>query len=191
MHLDDDRLIDLLRDAAGDDDERRHVAGCASCRTSLEWWRRQLEGLRSLAAEDVSERELHRLRVLYRQLGPQPETTATRWLARLVRSTGEIVPALRGGGEPRMLEFEGGPLRVVVQLSGSTLHGQLVNEADDVEGGTLVLSADEGPAYSADLDELGEFHLEDVRPGCYHASLWAGGERLDVAELEIDGPAGV
>ncbi len=190
MHLDDDRLIDMLRGDRGDDAERRHIAGCDSCRASSEWWHRQLLGLESLAAENVGQRELHRLRVLYRQLGPQPEGARTRWLARLVRATGEVVPALRGSAAPRLLEFQGGPLRVVVQLTGSTLHGQLLNDADDIDGGTLVLTADDGAAYTAELDELGEFHLEDLRPGSYHASWWTAGERLDVAEIQVEAPAG-
>lgn len=190
MHLDDDRLINLLRDDADDADGHRHVAGCASCRTALELWRHRLEGLRALTAESVDDRELHRLRTLFRHRGPQSEATAGRWLARLVRSSVEPVPAFRGAAEARLLELEGGPLRVVLQLAGSTLHGQVTSDADDVGAGTLVLSADDGTGYTTELDDLGEFHLERLRPGRYHASWWTSAGRLETSDLEIGDPSG-
>ncbi len=194
MHLDDARLIDLMR-GAGDDGASGHLAGCDECLARQRWWVDRLGDLRLLREQAVDERELHRLTALFRQCGPRPGGVR-RWFAELVPSPSEVPVRVRGS-EAVLKEYRGGPVRIVLQLRGGPrgmLHGQLLDEGGaPVEGGgELVVRAadDRGVAFTSEIDELGEFHVEGLSPGRYAASWLIGPDRVDLDPLILEGHVG-
>lgn len=190
-HLDDDRIVDLIS-GTGDGDSRRHLEGCAACAERLESWRGLLAGLGVLARESVGESELHRLRTMFRQLGPG-RRDATSWMARLVRSTAAATVAVRGATAAELLELEAGPYTVLVQVTPvgrgeAAIHGQVLGEgATAGEPGTMVLQRDDGVAHVQELDDLGEFHVEPVDAGAWRVTWWLGNARIELDELRVGG----
>jgi len=191
-HLTDERIVDLI---GGDEipGAHEHLVSCSRCRALHQQWLQRMELLRDLHRETVDTAELHRLRVMYRELGPQPAGTA-RWLARLVRTTAMQPAAVRGAVSGSILEYEAGPYSLLLRVGtvgrGSTVsvHGQLTTMRGDVGGGgTMALSAVDGRAYVCDIDRFGEFHLARIVPGRYRALWWIDGGAIELADLAIGG----
>jgi hypothetical protein len=175
-HLDVDRVIEAVTGRASDA-ERVHVDTCDRCRSEVESWRKDLEALRELEAESMSDAELHRLRVMFRQLGPARERPSL--VARLIRrSEPAAAAAVRGGVTSTFEEYQAGPFGVVLQIrpAGHDLfdvHGQLSTDAGPVgDEAVAVLSSADGWVGRATLDAHGEFRLRGVPAGPY-ALFWS------------------
>ncbi len=189
-HLTDERIVDLI---GGDEipGAHEHLDSCSRCRALHQQWLLRMELLRDLYRETIESPELHRLRVMYRELGPQP-AGAARWLARLVRTSVLQPAAVRGAVSGSIAEYEAGPYNLLLRVGptgrGSTVsvHGQLTAARGDVGGGgTMALSALGGRAYVCDIDRFGEFHLAGVVPGRYRALWWIDGGAIELADLAI------
>lgn len=188
-HLSSARIVDLIggEDVPG---ARKHLDSCSSCRELHQTWLQRIESLRDLDLESLDEAELHKLRAMYRQLGPR-RSEGAHWLARLVR-TSDILPApVRGVAADTISEYEAGPYTLLLRVGPTgrgeavSVHGQLTGTRGESGGGTLALSAVDGRAYVCDIDQFGEFHLQRVRTGRYRALWWVDDGAVEVADLEI------
>jgi hypothetical protein len=191
-HITEQTIVDLI---GGDEiaGAQEHLASCARCRELHRRWIERMELLRDLHRETLDEAELHRLRVMYRQLGPQP-VEGVRWVARLVRGSAMQPAAVRGVVSGGIAEYEAGPYTLLVQVGpagrGSTVsvHGQLTTTRGDAgSGGTMALSSTDSGAHVCDIDRFGEFHLKSVAPGRYRALLWVDGGAIELVDLSIGG----
>jgi hypothetical protein len=197
-HLDVDRVIEAVAGRASDA-ERVHVDTCDRCRSEVESWREDLEALRELEAESLSDGELHRLRVMFRQLGPAREKPSL--VARLIRrSEPAAAAAVRGGVTSTFEEYQAGPFGVVLQIRPAghdvfDVHGQLSSDLGAVgPDAVAVLSSEDGWVGRAALDAHGEFRLHGVPAGPY-ALFWSvHDDRVRIDRLWIgddDAGAGV
>jgi len=193
-HLDLDRILEAL--AGGGETEKNHLAGCERCRAELERWRGRLEALRAADAEEVTPKEEHRLRVLFRQFGPSPQRTPL--LARLVRTSAQPTPlAATRGRAAALSEFQAGAYSATVQvLPGKRagryeVHGSLLRDGGEAAAGSAALTG-ERPPYGDrhSLDEFGEFHFSGVPGGTYRVTWAVDGERIEVEELTIGDEGG-
>ena len=191
-HITDQTVVDLIGGAeiAGAEE---HLASCAQCRELQRIWVQRLASLRDLQRESLDESELHRLRVMYRQLGPRP-VEGMRWVARLVRGSDLQPAAVRGVVSGSIIEYEAGPYTLLVRVgpggrgSKVSVHGQLTTSAGDAgSSGTMALSSTDNGAYICDIDRFGEFHLKGVSPGRYRALLWVDGGAIELVDLSIGG----
>ena len=189
-HLNLDLILDVLAGRAGAE-ESAHLAECSRCREDAVVWKQRLETLREVEAERLGDAEEHRLRVLYRQLGPSPRRS--RLVAELVRGAARPAEAAAVRGESaEMAEFRAADFVATVQiLPGGTggsheIHGCLLRGGAGVPSGCAVLSGETG-AYCdrTDLDEFGEFHFSDVPGGVYHLSWVAVEHRIEIENLSV------
>jgi hypothetical protein len=191
-HLEVDRIIDVVN-GKGETAELDHIDGCVECRGEIDAWSRRLPVLESLAAEELASGELHRLRTLYRQLGPSGKQS---WIARLVRRSEpghQAVPdPVRGALSPSFEEYDAGSWSIVLQIRPSDtearfdIHGQMSSVAGEPhDGGDVVFASDSGPGFRATLDRFGEFRLRAVPAGIYGATWVVNNERIDLTELGI------
>jgi len=192
-HLSLDRIFAVLAgDGVVDVD---HLAGCRRCRAELDRWRERLAGLRAAEAEALSPAEEHRLRVLFRQLGPSPRRRSL--VLRLVRPPELPAPAAARGGSTLLAEFRGGSFAATIQVLPARrpgcyeVHGSLLNEGREVAGGSAALIGGDPPyGDRGTVDAFGEFHFSDVPAGTY-ALVWdAAGERIELDELTIGDEGG-
>lgn len=188
-HLTAAQIIDLI---GGDEQPgaREHLDSCSACRELHQTWLRRMDSLRDLERERLDESELHKLRVMYRQLGPK-RADGAHWLASLVRSSDSAPAAVRGAASGAISEYEAGPYTLLVRVGPVgrgekvSIHGQLTATGGELGGGTLALSAADGRAYVCDIDRFGEFHLQRVPSGHYRALWWFEGGAVEVVDLEI------
>jgi len=192
-HLKLDQIIEVL---VGSATGSGHLGGCERCRAELESWRGRLEALRAVEAEELTPREEHQLRVLFRQLGPSARRRPV--LAHLVRSSEQQAAlAAARGSMSALSEFRGDAFSATVQvLPGRRagryeVHGSLLHDGKEVAGGTAVL-AGEDPPYGdrRDLDEFGEFHFSGVPAGTYRVTWVVDGERIEADYLSIGDEGG-
>lgn len=173
------------------------MAGCDVCSRLLDLWRTRLEDLRDVEQNRLDNFEIHRLRVLFRELGPSPDTR--RWVARLFRSSvPETAVAVRGSLAATLEAYKAGPYQIVLQTRPSEregrfdLHGQLTVESDEVPPGMqVVLTTDAGFAERASIDAFGEFSVIGVPRGACRFACYNADERIEFDGLEIgegDGP---
>ncbi len=190
-HLDEDRLLDLLTEPATKREEE-HLARCPRCREALASWEETRAALRELDSQELSESEIHHLRVLFRQLGPSP--VRRRWIARLVRPSAPLSQAVatRGALTPSLSEYQAGQLSLILRVSPSRgkerydVHGTIQGEGTDrLQGSAVVLFSDEGFGDVAEPDSLGEFHFHDVPTGRYHMSWALEDGRVDVEDIAV------
>lgn len=189
-HMDASQVIDLIlgEEASGAAD---HLKSCRRCRQLHRTWIRRMESLRDLHRESLDEAESHRLRVMYRQLGPHP-SVGGRWLASLVRASDGQLAAVRGVASGTILEYSAGPYNVLLRVATPDLrstiavYGQLTKDdgAPDLSGWASFV-ADDGADFICTLDRFGEFHLPSGAPGCYRVVLWVGGEVVEIDDLRI------
>jgi anti-sigma factor RsiW len=189
-HMTEEQIIDLI-DGEGPPEAEAHLAECSKCSSVQRLWVDRIEALREMTRERLEESELHRLRVLFRQLGPG-EGRAPRWIARLVRSSSAAPATARGLVSGQIMEFNAGPyvlmLRVGAQGSRSTVSvtGQIASVEEDCEiGGTFALTPQNGRARLSDVDQFGEFNVTEVEPGSYRGTWWFGDQLLVVHDVEI------
>lgn len=188
-HLTAAQLVDLIggEDVPG---AREHLDACSTCREQHQTWTRRMSSLQDLELESLDEAEMHKLRVMYRQLGPK-RSEETHWLARLVRSSDSQPAAVRGIAADRITEYEAGPYTLLLRVGQArrgeavSVHGQLTSRRGDSGSGTMALSAADGRAYVCDIDQFGEFHLKQVLSGRYRALWWVEDGAVEVADLEI------
>ena len=189
-HMTEEQIIDLI-EGEGPPEAEAHIAGCLECRSVQRLWAERIEALREMSRENLDDSELHRLRVLYRQLGPGQNRTAL-WIARLVRSSAAAPAAARGVVSGQIMEYNAGPyvlmLRVGAQGSRSAVSviGQIasVEEVREI-GGTFALTPPNGQIRLSDVDEFGEFSLVGVAPGSYRGTWWFGDQFMVVHDVEI------
>lgn len=189
-HLTEAHIIDLI-EGEGSSEAEAHLADCSRCRSEKRIWVERLEALREMSRESVDESELHRLKVLYRQLGPG-QGRAPRWIASLVRSSAAAPAAARGVASGEIAEYSAGPytlmLRVGAQGSRPTVSviGQIATVDQDRDiGGTFALTPPTGPVRLSDVDQFGEFNLPEVEPGSYRGTWWFGDQIMVVHDVEI------
>lgn len=189
-HLTEAHIIDLI-EGEGPSEAEAHLADCSKCRSEKRLWVDRIEALREMSRESVDDSELHRLKVLYRQLGPG-QGRAPRWIARLVRSSAAAPAAARGVASGEIMEYNAGPyslmLRVGAQGSRSTVPviGQIASVEQNREiGGTFALTPPEGRVRLSDVDQFGEFNLPEVAPGSYQGTWWFGDQIMVVHDIEI------
>ena len=190
-HLTAEQIIDLI---GGDEPPgaREHLGSCSTCRELHMTWLRRMDSLRDLEREGLDEAEMHRLRVMYRQLGPK-RAEGAHWLASLVRSSQGAPAAVRGEASGTISEYEAGPYSLLLRVGPVgrgekvSVHGQLTTPRGEGGGGTLALSSADGRAYVCDIDRFGEFHLRQVPIGRYRALWWIEDGAVEVADLEIGG----
>lgn len=188
-HLTAAQIVELVGggEVAGGEE---HLRSCAGCRRMVEEWGEKLAALRELDRQALDPTELHRLRVMYRQLGPQ-RSEGHSWVATLLRRSDRQPAAVRGGSSGVVSEFEAGPYTLLVRVgpenrrSRIAVHGQLSSRRGSAGDGTMALSAADGRAYVCDIDHFGEFHLDGVVPGRYRALFWLQDDAVEVADLEI------
>jgi hypothetical protein len=188
-HLTAAQIVDLI---GGEDipGARRHLEACSRCRELEAIWVRRMDSLREIEREGLDPAELHKLRVMYRQLGPK-RAEGAHWLANLVRSSDRQPVAVRGAASGRVSEYEAGPYTLLVRVgpvsrkATVSVHGQLTRKHGDAGVGTMALSAADGRAYVCDIDRFGEFHLREVTPGRYRALWWLDQGAVEVTDLEI------
>lgn len=189
-HLGFDRIFDHLG-GTGTADEAKHLEGCEACRQQLADWRAKLGDLRELEANAVEGSEMHKLRVLFRELGPSPADRG--WVARLIRgSQPPEAVAVRGGLSASFQAYEAGPYEVLVQTVPSRIEGRFDVQGQVVGGGgefpkasQVVLSSVDGYGFRAACDVFGEFRLEGVPEGTCRL-VWIGhGERIELDALTV------
>ncbi|NOZ93695.1 MAG: hypothetical protein GXP47_03005 [Acidobacteria bacterium] len=190
-HLDDDRLLDLLR-APATREEKEHLARCSRCRQALGSWEETLGALRELEQEEVSDLEAHRLRVLFRQLGPSP--ARRHWLARLVQPGPALsrATATRGTLTPSLFEYRAGEMSLILHVAPSRdrgryeIHGTIQAQGERPSGGgRVVLVSDEGFGDITEPDPFGEFHFDGVPTGRYNMSWTLDEGQVDVEDVVI------
>lgn len=188
-HLTAAQIVDLI---GGEEsaEARQHLASCSRCRELEAAWVRRMDSLRELAREGLDPAELHRLRVMFRQLGPGRDE-AEHWLATLVRSSDRQPVAVRGAASGTVSEYQAGPYTLLVRVGPVSrretvsVHGQLTQRHGESGAGTMALSSADGRAYVCDIDQFGEFHLREVPTGRYHALWWLERGAVEVTSLEI------
>ncbi len=192
QHLHEDRLIEIAR-GGGSPEEHRHLASCRACTRAVRLWRKRLEGMGELAAAALSDGERHRLRVLFRQLGPGRRES---WVARLVRRAPRPAPALRGQSVASLEDLEAGPYRGLLQVRPSgdgtfELHLMVRRGGEAAPAGSrFVLSGPGARAHVALLDEHGEVHVGGLEPGRYSAVCWLPEGRMELPEIRVGGGDG-
>lgn len=97
-------------------------------------------------------------------------------LAQLVADSAFETAGVRGGGDARLLSFEGGDLALEVQVTPSGEHGEVLGQVvppPRSTGGVVRLEMREGVSLSAQLDEVGGFRFDDVPLGLvrFHVEL--------------------
>jgi hypothetical protein len=188
-HLTSAQIVDLI--GGGDEPgAREHLDECPACRELEATWIGRMDSLRELEQERLDPAEVHRLRVMYRQLGPKRIEGSYR-LASLVRSSDRQPAAVRGVAAGRVSEYEAGPYTLLVTVGPVgrretvAVHGQLTASRGEAGSGMMTLSSANGRAYICDIDRYGEFHLREVIPGRYRALWWVDEGAVEVADLEI------
>ena len=189
-HLTEAHIIDLIEGEASSEAET-HLAVCSECRSAKRLWVDRIEALREMSRESVDESELHRLRVLYRQLGPGQDR-APRWIAKLVRSSAGAPAAARGVASGEIAEYSGGPYTIMLRVGarGSrptvSVIGQIASTEQDRDiGGTFALTPPNGRVRLSDVDQFGEFNLPEVEPGSYRGTWWFGDQIMVMHDVEI------
>jgi hypothetical protein len=189
-HLTEAEIIDLI-EGDGSFEAESHIVGCSRCRSVQNLWVDRLEALREMSRETLDESELHRLRVLFRQLGPG-QSRVPRLIAKLVRSSAAAPAMARGVASGEIMEYHAGPytlmLRVGAQGSQSTVSvvGQIASVEEDREiGGTFALTPPNGRVRLSDVDPFGEFNLTELAPGTYRGTWWFGDQLMVVHKVEI------
>jgi len=189
-HLTEANIIDLIEGEASIEAEA-HLAGCSDCRSRERLWADRIEALREMSRESVDESELHRLRVLYRQLGPGQDR-APRWIASLVRSSAATPAATRGVASGEIAEYVAGPYTLMLRVGARGTRptvpviGQIASvDEDRVIGGTFALTPPNGRVRISDVDQFGEFNLPEVEPGSYRGTWWFGDQIMVVHNVEI------
>ncbi|MEX1311703.1 MAG: hypothetical protein AB1Z65_14855 [Candidatus Sulfomarinibacteraceae bacterium] len=190
-HTTETQIIELLQ---GEDlpEVDAHLKDCDPCRSLQRLWSDRMDDLRSLDRESLDDSEIHRLRVLYRHLGPA-ESHVTRWLATLVRSSRTAPSAARGLVTGEIMEYSAGPFNIMLQVgargprSQTSVVGQIgTTEADRGIGGTFSVISETGDERFSDVDEFGEFHLEDLPVGTYRGAWRFEDQMLIVPSIEIE-----
>jgi anti-sigma factor RsiW len=189
-HMTEAQIIDAMH-GDGPDDAESHLDACPECASVRDLWLARIEALREMTRESLDDREIHHLRVLFRQLGPG-QSPARRWIGELVRSSAAAPAAVRGVAAGEIMEYDAGPytlmLRVGAQGTRPTVSvvGQIASVEDDRKiGGTFALTPANGRVRVADVDRFGEFNLPDVLPGSYRGTWWFGDQLMVVHEVEI------
>jgi len=193
-HLEVDQFVGILR-GRGSEDERCHLEGCTLCRAELDTWRRRLPVLGDLLTGSLADTELHRLRVLFRQLGPAGRKNRR---ATLVKTSGPrpaaAMVAVRGTLAASLEEYEAGPWKIVLQVRPSDaearfdVHGQMSSrDGASLPGGDVMVSSDDGHSLRTTLDGFGEFRFRGMPEGVYRATWVVGAERIEISGLEIGG----
>lgn len=191
-HMNEAQIIDLI---AGDGapEDRAHLEACAECRAVEQRWIERVDALREIGREQLDEAEMHRLRVLFRQLGPGPGRVV-KWVAKLVRSSASApaTATARGVASGEIMDFSAGRYSLMLRVGarGSrqavSVVGQVVCEEDDCAvGGMFALTPPDGRVRLSDVDRFGEFQLTDVAPGTYRGTWWFEDQLMVVPEVEI------
>jgi hypothetical protein len=189
-HITEAQIIELLQ-GEGSAEAVTHLKTCARCRSLQQLWNERIEGLRALSRESLDDLEIHRLRVLYRHLGPS-EDHLPRWIATLVRSSRTAPAAVRGLVSGEIMEYSAGPFNIMLQVgnhgpqSKVTMVGQIGTTEDEPQiGGTFSVISAAGHERFSDVDEFGEFHLADLPVGSYRGTWWFEDQMLIVPSIEI------
>ena len=189
-HMSEGQIIDLIQ-GEGPSGAEDHIAQCSECRSVQHFWVERIDALREMSRESLDESELHRLRVLFRQLGPG-QNRAPHWIAKLVRSSHSAPAAARGVASGEIMEYSAGPFNVMFRVGarGSRSTVSVVGQIEAVEagneiGGSFSLVSPGMPERFSDVDQFGEFHLPDVAPGSYRGTWWFEDQIMIVPEIEI------
>jgi len=189
-HLTETEIIDLI---GGEDAEgaEAHIGRCETCRSALGVWTDRIEALREMSRESLDDSELHRLRVLYRQLGPG-KARREGLIARLIRSSAAAPAATRGIAAGEIMEFGAEThtlmLRIGARGPRSTVSvvGQIAAAGGGEKiGGVFALTPRDGRVRLSDVDQFGEFQLTDVAPGRYRGTWWFEDQLMVVPHVEI------
>ena len=189
-HLTEAQIIDLI-EGEGPSEAEAHLAACSECRSAKRLWVERIEALREMSRESVDESELHRLKVLYRQLGPG-EDRAPRWIASLVRSSAAAPAAARGVASGEIAEYTPDPTPSCCgsvpagrgRRCPSSVRSQPSKNSASV-GGTFALTPPGERVRLSDVDQFGEFNLPEVEPGSYRGTWWFGDQIMIVHNVEI------
>ena len=191
-HLSDEQLLALARDG-GDKMFRDHVLECARCAKRVEMWRLAVESLPALVRENTSPSEMHHLKAMFRNHGPE-KGSVIRWVASLVRSSSDAVAAsVRASATTDLYEYQIGPFTMMLEsgpMQGGafSVHGQVFGEGQGVVAGSkIVVASDDGIAFVDALDEFGEFHVDVTMPGRYHLTVLTKEGAFGVDDLEVGG----
>lgn len=189
-HMTEAQIIDLI-EGEGPSEAEAHLAGCEQCSSLRELWVERLEALREMSRETLDEKELHHLKVLFRQLGPGSKPVQ-RWIAELVRSSVAAPEAVRGLASGEIMEYSAGPYTLMLRVGARgtraavSVVGQIASDDDDRKiGGTFALTPPDGRVRMSDVDRFGEFNLPEVLPGSYRGTWWHGDQLMVVHNVEI------
>jgi anti-sigma factor RsiW len=189
-HLTEVQIFDLIGGEAPAGAET-HIEACPRCRSARQLWVDRIDALREMSRERLDESELHRLKVLFCQLGPG-RTPSQSWIARLVRSSATAPVAARGVASGEILEFgaESHTLMLRVGARGSSSTVSIVGQIAPAQegraiGGIFALTPPDGRVRVSDVDQFGEFQLTDVAPGSYRGTWWFEDQMIVVPEVEI------
>ena len=190
-HTTESQIVEMLQ---GEDlpEVVAHLKECDSCRSLQRLWSERMDDLRALSRESLDDSEIHRLRVLYRHLGPA-KNRDTGWLATLVRSSRTAPTAARGLVTGEIMEYSAGPFNLMLQVGARGPHsqasvvGQIGSDDDGLGiGGTFSVISAAGHERFSDVDEFGEFHLADLPAGTYRGTWWFEDQMLVVPSIEIE-----
>lgn len=189
-HMTETQIIDLI-EGEGPTEAEAHIAGCAQCGSLRKLWEERLEALREMSRETLDDTELHHLKVLFRQLGPGRKP-ASRWIAKLVRSSVAAPAAVRGVASGEIMEYSAGPYTLMLRVGarGTRPTVSVVGQIATVEehrqiGGTFALTPPDGRVRLSDVDRFGEFNVPEVSPGNYRGTWWFGDQLMVVHDVEI------
>ena len=190
-HMSEAQIIELL-DGEIPAEAEAHLAVCESCRSCYQGWVDRIEALAEMNQASLDDTELHRLAVLYRQLGPGADRRPN-WIARLVRSSRTAPAAVRGLASGEVMEYSAGDVGVMLRVGARSaarptadVVGQIETEDESVAlGGTFWLSREGGADRCSDVDEFGEFRLRGVKPGAYVGTWCHDDGVMVVPEIEI------
>lgn len=156
-----------------------HAADCPRCQE-------ELRALRAMLREDLvapDERPLERLR---------------RIVATLVAPPAAAFATLRGGGEPEsqtyraedvMITVSPGPILTTNQpLSLAGLIWRETGDPSEVATGSVRLIHEDGAEEAAEIDDLGGFAFDRVRPGVYELQILLGDTLIIVPGVRSSRP---